>query len=224
MQNYNIDIQDHKIIPPLSNLKPATNKIKTTMYTIFTFLPHSLYNQLKQFTNIYFIFLSILSWFPIISTLNPYSVFVAVLFILVFSMSFDWAQDLKRYLSDKKVNNKKVKILRDGRILFLKAKEVLIGDMLFMEEGDGAMADCVLLSYKNKVGYCYIDTSTLDGEKTLKPKISAFESNLNFKCFLKNDSENLVINKQDNKIPNEEEFFTEVQKKKLKNEKKKKKN
>lgn len=37
------------------------------------------------------------------------------------------------------------------------------------------MADIVLLSYKSSKNYCYIDTSSLDGEKTLKPKISIFE-------------------------------------------------
>ena len=180
-----IKLKNHKRIFSQDKKKTlSSNKVKTTMYTIFTFLPHSLYNQLKQFTNIYFLFLSILSWFPQISTLNPYSVFVAIAFILIFSMAFDWYQDLKRYFSDKKVNNKKIKVIRDGKIIFLKSKNVFLGDLLFLEDGDSVMADIVLLSYKNDVGYCYIDTSTLDGEKTLKPKISVLDCNLDIGCFL----------------------------------------
>jgi magnesium-transporting ATPase (P-type) len=40
------------------------------------------------------------------------------------------------------------------------------------------MADIVLLSYISTNEYCYIDTSNLDGEKTLKPKVSILEKDL----------------------------------------------
>lgn len=45
------------------------------------------------------------------------------------------------------------------------------------------MTDIVLLTFKSTNDYCFIDTSSLDGEKTLKPKYSILEKNLDVNTF-----------------------------------------
>lgn len=45
------------------------------------------------------------------------------------------------------------------------------------------MADIVLLTFKSTNDYCFIDTSSLDGEKTLKPKYSILDKNLDTNTF-----------------------------------------
>lgn len=42
----------------------------------------------------------------------------------------------------------------------------------------------ILVTYTSTNDYCYIDTSNLDGEKTLKPKVSILEKNLTVDEFL----------------------------------------
>ena len=172
------------------NLKKS-NLVSTTMYNFFTFLPLSLYNQLSQFTNLYFVILSIISTFPNISTMNPFAFWVPVIFILLFSMSFDWYQDSKRFFSDRKINNKKIMIIRNGIILKIKTKNIKIGDFLIIKNNQTVMADVVLMSYKSDVNYCYIDTSTLDGEKNLKPKIGLLNKKINKSSFLLTENSNI---------------------------------
>ena len=46
------------------------------------------------------------------------------------------------------------------------------------------MADIILLSFNSTKDYCFIDTSSLDGEKTLKPKYSILDKNLSTETFL----------------------------------------
>ena len=62
-------------------------------------------------------------------------------------------------------------------------KEIQVGDVLVVKENERAMADILVLSYKSSKNYCYIDTSSLDGEKTLKPKISLLDKFLNEDTF-----------------------------------------
>ena len=195
MQNMTLELRNKKLFLDKHNeklFKKKTNKIKTTMYNKFTFIPLALFNQLKKFTNIFFIAKSSLSLFPQLSSINPLSLWIPVIYIIFFSMCFDWYQDIKRYLADKKVNNRKVKIIRNGVFKMVKAKNIKIGDLMILEENDIVMVDLVLLTYKNDINYCYIDTSTLDGEKTLKPKLSVFDANINLSVFIENKKDNLV--------------------------------
>ena len=49
---------------------------------------------------------------------------------------------------------------------------------MVIDENHRTTADIVLLTYTSPNDYCYIDTSNLDGEKTLKPKISILDKDL----------------------------------------------
>ncbi len=50
-----------------------------------------------------------------------------------------------------------------------------MGDIVFIEKNEVVPTDIVILSFtSDKHDYCYIETSNLDGEKTLKPKSSIF--------------------------------------------------
>ena len=120
----------------------------------------------------YFLFIAVLSVIPSISTIDPTTAFLPVLFVIFFALMFDWYDDLKRYKNDNKTNNCEVQVIRDGQKMTLKSKKIKIGDFLEIKEGERAQADILLLSYTSTNNYCYIDTSSLDGEKTLKPKIS----------------------------------------------------
>ena len=196
METMNIELKDKKLFLDEKNekiFKKKTNKIKTTMYNKFTFLPGALFNQLKQFTNIFFLLKSTLSLFPQLSSIDPLSMWIPVIYIIIFSMCFDWYQDIKRYLTDKKENNRKVKVIRNGILQNTETKNIQIGDLLILEENDIVMVDIVLLSYKNDINYCYIDTSTLDGEKSLKPKLSVFDANLDLSVFTEEKKESNIL-------------------------------
>lgn len=60
-------------------------------------------------------------------------------------------------------------ILRDGKFNEMRSDEIVVGDMLLVREGEVFPCDLVLLASSNN-GVCFIQTSSLDGEKNLKKR------------------------------------------------------
>lgn len=164
-----------------------SNWISTTLYNIYNFIPLGIWNQVKQPINLYFIIIAVVALIPQVSAIDPYSAVIPTVWVILFSLCFDWYDDLKRYLQNRKVNNQPVELIRNGQKFTAQAKDIRIGDYLYLKENERAMADLVLVSYTSTKDYCYIDTSNLDGEKTLKPKYAILEKNLPLKKFLKED-------------------------------------
>ncbi len=54
-------------------------------------------------------------------------------------------------------------------------KDLVVGDVVRIEGEEYLPADLVVLSSANKDGTCFIMTSSLDGEKNLKPKLAIKE-------------------------------------------------
>ena len=48
---------------------------------------------------------------------------------------------------------------------------IIVGDILLIKKAKDIPADLIILSSSNQDGSAYINTSSLDGEKTLKPKV-----------------------------------------------------
>lgn len=196
-----IQIKENQQLLPLE-LQKKTNRISTTLYSIYTFLPLGVWNQVTQATNFYFIIISIISLFPQVSSVDVYSAILPTLWVICFSLCFDYYDDLKRYVEDTKTNNLKVSVIRNGRIQVVKSSHVKIGDFLVVEEGQRAMADIVLMTFVSTQDYAYIDTSNLDGEKTLKPKVSVMNREVEIQAFLEDPPagqiSDIIVNYKDN--------------------------
>ncbi len=48
----------------------ANNKIKTTKYTLLSFLPKNLFEQFHRFANVYFVFIALLNFVPVVNAFN----------------------------------------------------------------------------------------------------------------------------------------------------------
>lgn len=49
-------------------------------------------------------------------------------------------------------------------------KDLNKGDLVVIKEDNFIMADCLLFCFYSTSGNCFIDTKSLDGEVSLKPK------------------------------------------------------
>jgi uncharacterized membrane protein len=81
------------------------NSVKTTKYTIFSFLPISLFLQCKNVIHILYIFNGFLQSIPAISTNSPLASIVPVVWVMIMGMLFELVADIRRWRSDSKVNN-----------------------------------------------------------------------------------------------------------------------
>lgn len=89
------------------------NKIRTTKYTPLNFIPKNLWFQFHNIANIYFLFIVILSAFPIFGVVNPGLSAVPIIAIVVITAIKDAVEDYRRTILDSELNNTRTVIL-DG--------------------------------------------------------------------------------------------------------------
>lgn len=153
-----------------------SNYVRTTKYTALTFIPVALYLQFKRYANIYFLVVAILQSIPAISPLNPISAIAPLIFVVSLSMIREAFEDLARYKADLETNSTKTRRYREGKWYDAEWKDLLVGDVVKVDELEFFPADIVLLSSADPKGAAFIMTSTLDGEKNLKPKFAPRET------------------------------------------------
>jgi len=148
----------------------ANNFIKTSKYTLLTFLPLNLFEQFQRAANFYFLCLFILQLIPEISSLSAVTTAVPLFSVLTLTAIKYGYDDIQRHQTDKQVNNRKSQVLRKGYLVEEKWHRVQVGDVIRMENNSFVAADILLLSSHNPNGLCYIETAELDGETNLKVK------------------------------------------------------
>ena len=148
------------------------NTITTTKYNLFTFIPKGLLIQFSRLPNLYFLFITIIQSIPLISPLNALTAIIPLIFVLGVSMIREFIEDLARHKFDKISNTEKVVVLRDGKFKISQSNTLKNGEIVLIYENEPIPADLVLLDSGMGDGQCYVETSSLDGEKTLKLKIA----------------------------------------------------
>eukprot|EP01125_Pyxidicula_operculata_P007945 TRINITY_DN2680_c1_g1_i1.p1 TRINITY_DN2680_c1_g1~~TRINITY_DN2680_c1_g1_i1.p1 ORF type:complete len:1154 (+),score=239.21 TRINITY_DN2680_c1_g1_i1:18-3479(+) len=145
-----------------------SNEIRTTKYTILTFVPKFLFEQFRRVANLYFLLLMIITLIPGISPISPYSAVVPFVLIMLVNAAKEIYEDGKRRESDEELNNRRYDVLRGPSIISLKNKFIRVGDILYISENQEVPADCLILNTSHQDGVCYVETSNLDGETNLK--------------------------------------------------------
>jgi phospholipid-transporting ATPase len=147
-----------------------SNEVVTTKYNLITFLPFSLFIQFRRVSNIYFLITAVLQSIPQISPLQPFTAIAPLVFVLGISMIREGIEDYLRYKSDKEINNSPTSIYDNGNFKKICFKDIKVGDIVFVSKDEVFPCDIVMLSNSNENGTAYIETSSLDGEKALKPR------------------------------------------------------
>ncbi|EAT43035.1 AAEL005495-PA, partial [Aedes aegypti] len=145
-----------------TQFKYANNYIKTSKYSILTFLPLNLLEQFQRLANFYFLCLLILQLIPAISSLTPVTTAIPLIGVLMLTAIKDAYDDF--------VNNRRSKALRHGKLVDERWSGVQVGDIIRMDNDQFVAADILLLSSSEPNGLCFIETAELDGETNLKCK------------------------------------------------------
>ena len=154
----------------IENYHFKDNKIDTTKYNIITFLPKALIIQFIRLANIYFLISAILQSIPLISPLAPASAVVPIIIVLSVSIIREGIEDCGRAKLDKEQNSEPTSVYIDGQWENTTSGQLRIGEIVEVLQDEPFPADLILLDSELPEGICFIETGTLDGEKTLKQK------------------------------------------------------
>lgn len=150
----------------------ADNAVRTTKYTLLSFVPRNLFEQFHRFANLYFLGIVLLNWVPQINAFGKEVAMIPVLFVLGVTAIKDAFEDHRRYVSDKRVNNSTCRVYnkQSGRYVKTLWKHVRVGDIVHLSCNEVIPADILVLRSSDEQGLCYIETANLDGETNLKQR------------------------------------------------------
>uniref|UniRef100_A0A8D8GNP8 Phospholipid-transporting ATPase n=1 Tax=Culex pipiens TaxID=7175 RepID=A0A8D8GNP8_CULPI len=174
-RGYRIVVPNHTVPPKTPkadhpNGRLVGNKIRTTKYTLLSFVPKNLLEQFHRVANLYFIFIVLLNWFPQINAFGKEIAMIPVLFVLGVTAIKDLFEDRRRRASDKRINNSTCRVYNGESERYKKVlwQDVRVGDLVHLSNNETVPADILLLKSSDPHGVCYIDTCDLDGETNLK--------------------------------------------------------
>ncbi|KAF7723814.1 hypothetical protein EC973_001598 [Apophysomyces ossiformis] len=173
----------------------VSNKIRTSKYTLLSFLPKNLFEQFRRAANLYFLGMAILQMLPYFGVKSPALTLLPICCVVGITAIKDGFEDYQRHKVDARFNNTIThtllgyknanyptaaadKLVTDdsnespspgvfGRSLSM---DVRVGDFILLRNGDNCPADAVLLSSSEETGVCFVESKDLDGETNLKPR------------------------------------------------------
>ncbi|KAF6819097.1 phospholipid-transporting ATPase DNF3-like protein 2 [Colletotrichum sojae] len=172
-----------------------SNFIRSSRYTIWSFLPKQLLFQFSKMGNFYFLVIGIVQALPGLSTTGSYTTIAPLAVFVSLSMAKEGYDDYRRYLLARTENLSRAWVLGErskkstarmkrhqGAEDELAAEptedgwseiewqDIKVGDVIKLHRDDDVPADIVLLSASGPNNTAYIETMALDGETNLKAK------------------------------------------------------
>ncbi|KAJ3613514.1 hypothetical protein NHX12_019762 [Muraenolepis orangiensis] len=162
----------------------SDNKIRTTKYSLLSFLPKNLLEQLHRFANIYFLFLAALNFVPVVEAFQPEVAVIPVVLVMSVTAIKDIWEDYRRSKLDRFMNKLYCQVYRSKQKAYMDQhwQDVRVGDFIRLSCNEIIPADVVLLYSSDPRGICYIETANLDGETNLKQRQVVADLPLQVRC------------------------------------------
>ena len=168
-KNYSFFINDNLLNQPLGI---KNNIIDQSKYNILTFLPKALLFQFYRLANDYFLIIAIIQCIGVISPLGPSTAIAPLFFVISVSLIREGIEDYDRHKYDNQLNSEPVTVFKENKWLKSSSGDLLVGELVIVLKDYPFPADLILLDSNLPEGACFIETGTLDGEKTLKNRLA----------------------------------------------------
>eukprot|EP00466_Bigelowiella_natans_P008313 jgi/Bigna1/78670/fgenesh1_pg.56_\ len=177
------------------NFRQVSNRVVTSKYTLWNFIPLNLWDQFQEVSNIYFFIIGILQIIPEITTTDGVpDNYIPLSFILFVSGVRAAVDDYAKHKEDNKVAGRTVQVYNPGYasshrssterldrvtrerkraaegFYYERSGNLKVGDIVRVQVGETFPADMVLLNSAHPTGHCFVETASLDGETNLKLK------------------------------------------------------
>ncbi|KAJ8753931.1 hypothetical protein K2173_000185 [Erythroxylum novogranatense] len=154
------------------------NEIRTSKYTLITFLPKNLFIQFHRVAYLYFLAIAALNQLPPLAVFGRTVSLFPLLFVLCVTAIKDGYEDWRRHRSDRNENNREALVLQSGEFQPKKWKKIRAGEVVKICADETIPCDIVLLGTSDPSGVAYIQTMNLDGESNLKSRYARQETSL----------------------------------------------
>lgn len=154
----------------------AGNKVRTSKYTILSFLPKNLFEQFHRIAYIYFLLILCLNQIPQLAVFGRTASILPLVSVLFITALKDGYEDWRRHRSDRKENNRLAMVLVNGQYELKPWKHVMVGELVKIQANETIPCDMVLLRTSDPNGVAYVQTINLDGESNLKTRYARLET------------------------------------------------
>ncbi len=155
----------------------VSNVISTSKYTLYNFIPLALLYQYANFFNIFVLLNTIIICIKQLSTVSPISAIVPFIIVTLINLIKEALEDYKKHKNDYEANNSKAILFKSPNFFDSKWSEINVGNIIKINKDDIIPSDILVIKTSNENGYCYMQTTNLDGEANLKPIESIKKTN-----------------------------------------------
>uniref|UniRef100_A0A3B3DG35 Phospholipid-transporting ATPase n=1 Tax=Oryzias melastigma TaxID=30732 RepID=A0A3B3DG35_ORYME len=155
----------------------ADNRIISSKYTVWNFVPKNLFEQFRRIANFYFLIIFLVQ-LMIDTPTSPITSGLPLFFVITVTAIKQGYEDWLRHKADNEVNGAPVFVVRSGSLVQTKSKNIRVGDIVRVAKDETFPVDLVLLSSDRADGTCHITTASLDGETNLKTHFSVPETSV----------------------------------------------
>ena len=102
--------------------------------------------------------------------MSPISSILPFIVVLIIALIREFIEDERKRKNDVKANSSETIIFKTPTFLNSTWKDLQVGNIIKIKKDEIVPADSLIIKSSSKNGLCYLQTTNLDGESTLKPR------------------------------------------------------
>ncbi|XP_012675184.1 phospholipid-transporting ATPase IH isoform X1 [Clupea harengus] len=143
------------------------NRIVSSKYTFWNFVPKNLFEQFRRIANFYFLIIFLVQL--IIDTpTSPITSGLPLFFVITVTAIKQGYEDWLRHKADNSINQCPVHVIQHGNVVRKQSRKLRVGDIVRVKEDESFPCDLILMSTSRDDGTCFVTTASLDGESSHK--------------------------------------------------------
>ncbi|KAG8452118.1 hypothetical protein GDO86_004058 [Hymenochirus boettgeri] len=143
------------------------NRIVSSKYTFWNFVPKNLFEQFRRIANFYFLIIFLVQL--IIDTpTSPVTSGLPLFFVITVTAIKQGYEDWLRHKADNAMNQYSVHVIQYGKLVRTQSRKLRVGDIVMVKEDEAFPCDMIFLSSSRDDGTCFVTTASLDGESSHK--------------------------------------------------------
>uniref|UniRef100_A0A8C8AB40 Phospholipid-transporting ATPase n=1 Tax=Otus sunia TaxID=257818 RepID=A0A8C8AB40_9STRI len=147
--------------------KFCDNRIVSSKYTLWNFLPKNLFEQFRRIANFYFLIIFLVQ--VIVDTpTSPVTSGLPLFFVITVTAIKQGYEDWLRHRADNEVNKSNVFIVENAKQVQKESEKIKVGDIVEVKADETFPCDLIFLASSSVDGTCYVTTASLDGESNFK--------------------------------------------------------